>query len=454
MCAVQPSPDPDWTAPPDADAWIDDEILIACAWLESLADPRSWPARRGRTEADYREAMAARARGEDRRLFDPADTAAWYLFQGRAYAQDRRHLVIEEAGRIAPFLTRIGADLANLLTIPGAEDVGRRLMNGDRSQPDDGIYELCVALAWQRQGWAVAFVPATPRRRTHDIDAEKGRRRWAVECKRMLRSPYHLAEIERGKDLAAPVHRLALAASRSVAMTVKFLVEPASLPDDYLAVRAAAFLADPESFAWSDEASVGFIHDIDFSLVNKIMEVDDVYFGGSRMIELLLGEYDHDYDHTMVGKWRPNTERPAWAAALYQASIISWKVTASRSVRFKAKHFRQIVAKAAGQLPGDRPGVVHVGVESWAGSAADRLRHLLNHAEMRSFDAAGSRLRWVYGNYFAPELTTRHNESAATEETMVPYKVGRHSVSEPLPGHTIIVAQEATREGMHWDGFS
>ena len=124
------------------------------------------------------------------------------------------------------------------------------------------------------------------------------------------------------------------------------------------------------------------------------------------------------------------------------------------AVRKKARHFKSIVARATEQLPKDRPGVVHVGVESWSGGQADSLRHILNKLEMMDFDAGDTRLRWVYGEYIAPEVTTKSDESWAIEETSASYRVGRHRTSEPLPYHMLLTPEEKTNHGVHWDPTS
>jgi hypothetical protein len=104
----------------------------------------------------------------------------------------------------------------------------------------------------------------------------------------------------------------------------------------------------------------------------------------------------------------------------------------------KAQHFRRTLANAEGQLPSDRPGVIHIGVESYAGAQVDFARHIFNTFEASSFAPRKSRLRWVYGNYFVPEATTRKDESWAITETMVPYKIGTHRTRWPLPGHMLV----------------
>lgn len=225
-----------------------------------------------KVEAQFHAARTLLVKGEDAPLFNPSDTAAWYIFQARAYAQNRRDWVPEQAVRIAPVLTRIGTDLSELLRIPGAEDVARRLMNQDRSQPDDGLYELVVARAYQRHGWDVAFVPTKPGiAKTHDLNVTKGRRRWAVECKRMARSADHLREIERAKTLAHRVHQLARMHFRSLEMKVAFRRDPATLPDDILERRAAAYpIGCPRPLAGEDMRRTEgvFRHAVGQSIVN------------------------------------------------------------------------------------------------------------------------------------------------------------------------------------------
>lgn len=173
-----------------------------------------------------------------------------------------------------------------------------------------------------------------------------------------------------------------------------------------------------------------------------------------QMIELLIGRYDHDFAHSMAGKWRPNRERPFWADMVYQASVVGWRNRSHEAIRQKARHYRSMVAKAAGKIPRDRPAVVHVGVESWSGSTADAVRQFRNKLEMLDFDPGEARLRWVYGEYFAPEVTTRSDESWAIEETSASYRVGRHGTREPLPHHMLLTPEAKINRGVHWDPAS
>lgn len=447
--------DPSWTAPETGWDWRDDKVLLASAWLAELANRRTWQKRMQATRGHFLAAKESWARGEPVPFYDPTDTAAWYVFQANAYATDRMNWIPEEAVRMVPTFTRIGEELTTLLAIAGAEDRAARLMNADRSQPDGGLFELLVALAYARDGWDTMFVPERPGiAKTHDLSVRKGRSKWAVECKRMDRSSYEARERARGEELARAVHRLALAAGRSIYMQIAFDAELEVIPGDYLAGHAAAYLDGTGANHWRDANGIGTIREIDWSLAHDVLAKDDVYYGSSRMIELLISRYDHDFAHSMAAKWRPSRTRPFWASAVYQASVVGWRNRSNEAIRKKAKHFRATVAKAAAQLPKDRPGVVHVGVETWSGTTTDGVRHLLNKLEMMDFDPGDTRLRWVYGEYFAPEVTTRSDESWAIEETSAPYKVGSHRTGEPLPYHMLLTPEAKINHGVHWDPAS
>ena len=82
------------------------------------------------------------------------------------------------------------------------------------------------------------------------------------------------------------------------------------------------------------------------------------------MIELLVGQYDHKDDHSMAAKWCPSPTRPHYASMVYQASVVSWRSQSFEAASRKAKHFKSLVGQAAKQLPGDRPGAVHIGLET------------------------------------------------------------------------------------------
>jgi hypothetical protein len=408
-----------------------------------------------RLEAAQTGLLTARerlTRGEAAAYFDPRDTVAWYILQAETYATDRQLIVPDAASRIVPFLTKLGQDLPAVLSIEGAEARAARMMLAEKSQPDSGVFELMVALAYRNKGWRdVAFVPEQPGvGRTPDLLVSRPRKRWAVECKRLMPSPYASAEKARGDALAAPIHALSLELEQSIIVEVKYDVELTDVPDDYLSEHVTDAIRRRRRRPWKDKIATGRVRPIDWTLAHTVLAHDLVYFGSSRMIELLKGAYEHEADHSMAAKWRPAPDRPFFADAIYHASVVSWISRSDAANRRKARHFRSTLAHAEGQLPGDRPGAVHIGIETgFSGEVASR-RHMRNLLEARFFEPKRSRLRWVYGNHFIPENTTDRNEACAMNETTIAYRIGAHGTAGPLPHHFLVAPEESTRPGVHW----
>lgn len=215
-----------------------------------------------------------------------------------------------------------------------------------------------------------------------------------------------------------------------------------------LEARVAEALDGP--LQWDDAVSAGRLTPPNWRLVREVMDRDDVYYGSSRMIELASGRYDDQADHSFSGRWRPAEGRPFYASTLYHCSVVTWISTARQAQLLKAQHFRRLIADAEGQLPDDRPGVVHVGFETMNGRASERLRHLRNVVEARLYTPRNPRFRWVYGNYFAPERTTARMETWALNESMVPYRIDRHRTAWPLPDHMLVSDEDESQPGMHF----
>jgi len=447
-------PNPDWIAPRSGHDWIDEDILRTIEWLKSFVTKSEMDRRLEAVERNLIKAHEKWSEAEEFPAFDPKDTIAWYIFQADTYATDRKNWIPTDASLIAPIFNRLGRNLEVLKNIDGIEDRASRMMKAERKQPNGALFELLVANAYKFSGWKhVAFVPEERGiAKTPDLTVSKPRSRWAVECKYMSVSDYAKREVSTAKTLFKSAHDFSLEHYRSIVVQIVFREELSAVPDNYLSDKVAVFFSDPSSNVWSDEISIGRVRDIDWTLCHKIMASDFVYYGHSRMIELLVGRYHHQFDHDMAAKWRPAPNRPGYADTVYQASVVSWQSRSEEAMSRKGRHFKSVIAKAESQLPHDCPGVIHVGMESRNGKAVDARRHLQNMLEASDFQTEGSRLRWVYGNIFAPELTTHQNETWAINETMIPYKIGKHSTNHPLPGHLLLTPDEEGRPGVYWDG--
>ncbi len=429
--------DPNWTAPHGQEGWRDEHLLRFTGWLRSFAGKSDIDDRVDAVRKQFIAAQSDRRDGAANvRLYDPKDKLAWYIFQGETYAIDRLYWVPEEVVRIAPVLGRLGEELDTLKSVRGLEDRARNLVRGARSQPDGPLFELLVALAYRRRGWNAEFAPEG-KTRIYDIDVSRPRSKWAVECKRLMPSSYADQEKKQGEALAAPVHAFCRERDLSFVVELAFEVEIKDVPADYVIERLRKALTDKAPI-WKDEIAMGRVRAANWPLTNAVLAKDYVYYGSSRMIELLAGEYLHAADHSLSARWTPALKRPLYADKLEQASVVSWFSLSQKAVEKKSKHFKKVVSDAEGQLPSDKPGVIHVGVEAKRGYDVASMRHIKNFVEARVFEPRASRLRWIYCSYFEPEMTTAHDESWAVTETTLPYKVGSHSTKWPLPGHMLL----------------
>ena len=324
-------PDVMWSAQRHGQDWKDEAVLSGADWLESLVPSKEWTSRVAATEATFKAAKAKWAEGRRVQLFNPDDRVAWYLHQARRYADPvlRPDYFLPEGYRIAPLLRRIGQLLPDFRRIEGAEDRVARLMTENLSQPDDGIYELLVAGAYSRRGWdSVAFVPEAPGiGKRHDLLVSRPGSRWAVECKRAGQSRYSSRERLAGERIAERVHAILRDVGRSLIVCVNYRDELHLLGDDYLVDKVMLFLEGYERYEWADAGGEGVIMDAMLQPLQSVMLDDDIYFGSSRMLELLLGKYDPTLDFTMAGDWEPAEGRPLHARWVDRVSLVTWRST-------------------------------------------------------------------------------------------------------------------------------
>ena len=119
----------------------------------------------------------------------------WYLFLGESFTDHPWNYEVFFGCRVIPILGAIGRNLDVLQTVEGFVERARSVATTERSQPNAGLFEILVAAAYARAGWKVRFKPVQRGiAKTYDLDAEKGRRRLAIECKRMEGGEYHEAE--------------------------------------------------------------------------------------------------------------------------------------------------------------------------------------------------------------------------------------------------------------------
>ena len=200
----------------------------------------------------------------------------WYLFLGEAFNDHPWNYEVLFGCRVIPILGAIGRNLDHLLSIEGFVERARTIATTERSQPNGGLFETLVAAAYARAGWRVRFKPTNPGEKTHDLDVEKDGKRFAVECKRMEGGEFAEAERARMRELwRVPCMGLVQKEQRSTYLDVRFKIQLAAVPDDYLLRRTIDFLkSGMPARLWDDHVGSGVIGDLDLNPIQEVLKTE------------------------------------------------------------------------------------------------------------------------------------------------------------------------------------
>jgi hypothetical protein len=113
----------------------------------------------------------------------------------------------------------------------------------------------------------------------------------------------------------------------------------------------------------------------------------------------------------------------------------------------KSGHFRRTLVRAERQLPADRPGVVHIGIEATGEGQVDRGRYMANLIETWVYRPANRRFRWANVNYFRSEVSLERDTNWDFDETFAPLKIGRHTTPQPVPLQALVATDGPVQPG-------
>ncbi|MDY0969140.1 hypothetical protein [Sphingomonas sp. CFBP9021] len=431
--------------------WPDNpDVRRAVEWMRCYIGEAEWKRRRlAAVRRVYDLIVNGAEPGTTGRFFDERDSFGYQLFLAEAYIDHVWNYDPVFGSRVVPVFAAIGRNLDLLLTVVGIGERMTRMVGAERAQPNGPLFELLVAAAYLRAGGRVRFVPEQrggPR--THDMDVELGGHDYAVECKRMEVSEFGDMERSRARALWGPSSAFLASILRSTFAEVEFLVPLADVPDDYLTRKTQAWHLDPSrSFQWADEQGRGRIGSLDLRPLQKELENDFILNGSARLSELLTGRYKRH--QSMISSLRIKFgDNPRYIDECDYATILEWTPLAPASISGRARDVIRKVADGLGQLPLDRPGIIHVGFEAVEGDEVEALRHQRIVASMADFDPGETPLEYVYTHFLAPESPP--DQSWAYDETTDFRSIraaGRPPLVEPF---LVLEPSAAQRRGGHW----
>lgn len=438
--------------------WSDDpDVRRAVEWFLSFISADEWRSRRFASLERFLKAATgnlAEDTSDAGRFFAANDQFAWYLFLGQAYLDHPTIYDFMFGSRVLPILRSIGRSLDLLKGVEGVGQRVLRMVGAERRQPNGGLFELLVAAAYRREGAEVRFLPEQPGvRKMHDMDICIRGQEWAVECKRLELGEYTEKERSRARELWLPTAHEVQRRGLNVLAKVQFASELDDISPEYLARHtmqwlSGGFLAPHQ---WEDRHGSGYICKLDMSRLRALLKTDDVALHSSRMMELLTGEYKRNAKviQVLLAKM---AENPLYVAGCDQAIVLDWESHSPAAIDGKARDVLKRLADGVRQLPDDRPGVVHIGLEAVDGDDVERLRYEKVVRTITNFDTQGKELEYIYVHWFAPESPPTMSE--AFDETCN-WAGRRPGHGRPLRNDMLVLPPEiATRDGVHWDGMT
>lgn len=435
--------------------WPDDpDLRRAVDWFVSFMPDAEW--RRRRFAALERFVNAATGslaldpagRG---RFFAVEDQFAWYLFLGHANLEHPTFYDFMFGSRVLPLLRAIGRDLELLRSVEGLSQRVLRMVGPEKGQPNGGLFELLVAAAYRREGADVRFLPEQPGiKKIHDMDVRVRGQEWAVECKRMEIGEYTENERARAREIWLPSAHELQRRGLNVLAKVQFSSELKEISPDYLAHHAVRWMAGGmlQPHKWQDQHGSGTVALLDLAPLQTLLKTDDVALHSSRMIELLTGQYKRNAKVIQLAHVE-SADNPLYIKACDQAIVLDWESRSPAAIDGKARDVLKRLADGTRQLPGDRPGVLHIGLEAVDGDEVERLRYRKIANTVSNFDAQGKPLEYVYVNWFAPESPPSSSE--AFDETCY-WSGKRPGDLRPLRNDLLLLPPSASsRSGVHWD---
>lgn len=385
------------------------------------------------------------------------DQIAWYLFLVSA-SQHSPNLTEEaQAARILPVFKRIGEDLELIQKMPGIDSQVEKLIGPSKAHPDSVLFEILVALLWAKNGYDVEFLPVAPPEKRPDIRASNNSGEWFIETKRLApTSQYSEQEKKMWLEMWNPLAHFFAQYSLSLVLDIVFHVELKELnPSElYEELRHKLPFVMSEGQLASDSRWDVRVFPVNFSKVKRHFEKNFVKASSRQMMELIGGSWDRTrhFSYVMSAKnvqigtgvgFNNYVEDVAWASGAY------WCCDAERAREAKARDIRNHLSDAIKQIPDNKPGVIHIGIETNDGEAVEMERYERILATTNKFDPGEKDLKWVFTHLF--ESYAPISNQWTMDESIYMFQGSRNPVPDPLKNYNVVLGHDIDgSDSVHW----
>ncbi|WP_026600338.1 hypothetical protein [Methylomonas sp. 11b] len=450
---------------PPFGGYDDPDVKRAFKWMISFLDNAEWRRRTEQIEAQLEVNLTPHTSRETATPYKSNsvidDRIGWYLYLIDTVLHNPVKYEPTQGARIVPIFKRLGADLDQLKDIKHVDDRVERMLTKEKQQPDGALFELLVGLIWKRNGANdVEFLNEAPPEKQPDLKASIGKNTWYIECKRLNKSSeYSQNERQKWLRMWSIARDILYDRQYDVVLDVVFHVELSSLPDDFLVKELCGKLAlvNPPCTIISNEIWDVSIAPIDYDSIREHLSRFLVKYPSDQIIELIGGrrEPNRGFTHLVKGRFKRLGDEIGNNRFLDEVSFAVaayWSCDAERAVERKARDIRGHLAEAVKQLPANKPGVVHIGLETLDGGLVEIERYKRIFKSVCEFDARGKDLRWVYCHLF--QSYAPPSDCWIIDETVYFFNRIDQFGLEPIPNNSAIVMKdddtEANKLPVHW----
>ena len=144
-----------------------------------------------------------------------------------------------------------------------------------------------------------------------------------------------------------------------------------------------------------------------------------------------------------------HADNPVYIKECDAGCVFDWDSRRDAAIDRRARDVIKRVAEGCRQLPDQRLGIVHVGVEAVDGDEVERRRYAKVLESLKDFDPEGKALEYVYVTWLAPESPP--DTLIAFDETCH-HQAIRPKRFRPLPnGFLVLPSDLKSRSGGHWN---
>lgn len=393
--------------------YLDTDVNAALGWLAEVSgDPADLHSRIERAQSLYRQYVATEPNlGKDPTIeaLGP-DKVASYLGQADALGCDRAAYDLVLSSRIVPFIKHIGSAIELLRGVRGASERAARMLKQRTVDPDSAIFELAIAAAYVKAGFAVEFLAEAPPERRPDFRVERGGRVADVECKRIQQTSYAKSEEKQQGQICDKLSELIHHLRLSIHIDVVYTRELSEVPANYLFERVNASLnariVTFGGFPWKDGFGEGVIRPADLAAVHRDALDSSLYFG-TKLARLLSGVEVTQDAYNLVGSGKPDQRDVRYLEQLDYCTVVTWACSAEASIDARARFIRSKLAEVDQQMHASPAGIAHVGMEAQRDTHTSDIRRARNIEAVRTYHS-NSEVAEIYLHYFVP-LTTEVN---------------------------------------------